>query len=118
EAGSTQSASGQPRSILHRGVQMAVFNLIFILNYLLPYLMYVLRYTARMERKYKVSKTVVGHGLDFVNSIGKQSMSLTETMCQMNDGKVGQSLLEAFLWTVGGVAQGISDGFGEGLSIV
>ncbi|KAH7124272.1 hypothetical protein EDB81DRAFT_912327 [Dactylonectria macrodidyma] len=117
-AGSTQSASGRPRSILHRGVQMTVVNLIFVLSYLLPYLMYLLRYTARMERKYKVAETVVGHGLDFVNLIGKQSVSLTETMCQMNDGKVGQALLEAFIWTVDGLAQGISDGFGEGLSIV
>ncbi|KAH8754394.1 hypothetical protein F5883DRAFT_431357 [Diaporthe sp. PMI_573] len=117
-AGSTQSASGQPRSILHRGVQITVVNLIFVLSFLLPYLMYLLRYAARMERKYKVSETVVGHGPDFVNSIGKQSVSLTETMCRMNDGKVGQALLEAFIWTVDGVAQGISDGLGEGLSIV
>ncbi|KAH7119288.1 hypothetical protein EDB81DRAFT_848028 [Dactylonectria macrodidyma] len=117
-AGSTQSASGQPRSILHRGVQMTVVNLIFVLSFLLPYLLYLLRYIARMERKYKVSETVVGHGLDFVNSIGKQSVSLTETVCQMNDGKVGQALLEAFIWTVDEVAQGILDGFDEGLLIV
>ncbi|KAH7113439.1 hypothetical protein EDB81DRAFT_848759 [Dactylonectria macrodidyma] len=115
-AGSTQSASSQPRSILHRGVQMTVVNLISFLSFLVPYLMYLLRYAARMERKYKVSETVVGHGLDFVNSIVKQSASFTETMCRMNDGKVGQALLEA--WTVDGVAQGISGGVGEGLSIV
>ena len=116
--GSTQCASGRPRSILHRSVQITVVNLIFALSFLLPYLMYLIRYIARMERKYKVSETVVGHWLDLVNSIGKQSLSLTETMCQMNEGKVGQALLKAFIWTVDGVAQGISDGFGEGLSIV
>ena len=41
--------------------------------------MHLLRYAARMERKYKVSETVVGHGLDFVNSIVKQSVSLNAT---------------------------------------
>ncbi|KAH8735868.1 hypothetical protein BGZ61DRAFT_87279 [Ilyonectria robusta] len=111
-------APPQPRSILHRGVQMTVVNLIFLLSFLMPYLMYLLKYAARMERKYKVSETVVGHGLEIANSIGKQSASLTESMCQMNDGKVGQVLLEAVIWTVDGVAQGISDGLGEGLSIV
>ncbi|KAK7431472.1 hypothetical protein QQZ08_001962 [Neonectria magnoliae] len=112
------ASSSQPRSILHRGVQMTVVNVIFVLSFLMPYLMYLLKYAARMERKYKISETVVSHGLEIVNSIGKQSASITETMCQMNDGKVGQVLLEAMLWTIDGVAQGISDGVGEGLSIV
>ncbi|KPM38743.1 hypothetical protein AK830_g7811 [Neonectria ditissima] len=111
-------SSSQPRSILHRGVQMTVVNVIFILSFLMPYLMYLLKYAARMERKYRISEIVVGHGLEIVNSIGKQSASITESMCQMNDGKVGQALLEAMLWTIDGVAQGISDGVGEGLSIV
>jgi hypothetical protein len=96
---------------------MTVANLIFVLSFMLPYLMYLIRHIARMERKYKVFETVVGHGLSFVNSIGKQSLSLTETMCQMNDGKVGQVLLEAFIWTVDGVARGISEGLGEGLHL-
>ncbi|EXL64474.1 hypothetical protein FOPG_19261 [Fusarium oxysporum f. sp. conglutinans race 2 54008] len=115
--GLTQSASGRPRSILHRSVQITVVSLIFVLNFMLPYLMYLIRHIARMERKYKVFETVVGHGLSFVNSIGKQSLSLTEMMCQMNDGKVGQALLEAFIWTVDGVARGISEGLGEGLHL-
>ncbi|KAM6514066.1 hypothetical protein FALCPG4_015238 [Fusarium falciforme] len=85
--GPAQCASGRPRSILHRSVQITVVNLIFVLSFLLPYLMYLIRYIARMERKYKVSETVVGHWLDLVNSIGKQSLSLTETMCQMNEGE-------------------------------
>ncbi|KAI3574012.1 hypothetical protein IWW34DRAFT_752901 [Fusarium oxysporum f. sp. albedinis] len=115
--GLTQSASGRPRSILHRSVQITVVSLIFVLSFMLPYLMHLIRHIARMERKYKVFETVVGHGLSFVNSIGKQSLSLTETMCQMNDGKVGQALLEAFIWTVDGVTRGISEGLGEGLHL-
>ncbi|KAH6982423.1 hypothetical protein EDB80DRAFT_825103 [Ilyonectria destructans] len=67
-AGSTQSASGQSRSILHRGVRIGVVNLIFFLSFLMPYLMYLLRYAARMERKYKVSETLVSHGLSAPNS--------------------------------------------------
>lgn len=112
------SRPSQPRSILHRGVRMTVVTMIFIWSILMPYLMYLLRSAARVERKYKLSETFVSHGMEFVNSIGKQSVSLTESMCQMNDGKVGQALTEALIWTVDGVAQGISDGVGEGLSIV
>ncbi|KKO99129.1 hypothetical protein THAR02_08763 [Trichoderma harzianum] len=118
EANSTQSAPGPPRSILHRSVQRTVVNLIFFFGFLLPYLSFLLRYAARMERKHKVSETIVGCGLNFVNSIGKRSIYLTQTMCQLNDGRVGQALPEALIWTVDGVAQGASDGLGEGLSIV
>lgn len=111
-------AHNQPRSILHRGVQMVVVNMVFLMSILMPYLVCLLRYAARMERKYKLSERVVGHSLDLAKSIGKQSASLTETLCQMNDGKVGQALTEAVIWTVDGVAQGISDGVGEGLSML
>ncbi|KAI5463345.1 hypothetical protein BGZ63DRAFT_353034 [Mariannaea sp. PMI_226] len=115
---SRASRHSQPRSILHRSVQTTVVNMIFLWSFLMPYLMYLLKYAARMERKYKLSETVVSHGMEFVNSIGKQSASLTESMYQMNDGKVGQALTGALVWTVDGLAQGISDGVGEGLSIV
>ncbi|RGP79466.1 hypothetical protein FLONG3_2427 [Fusarium longipes] len=108
----------QPRSIIHRGVKMTVVNLIFFLSFLMPYLLLLVRYAARVERKYKISETIIGHGVDLANSIGKQSASLTEAVGQMNDGKVAQALLEVFVWTVDGVTQGISDGLGEGLSIV
>ncbi|KAG9504705.1 hypothetical protein J7337_004680 [Fusarium musae] len=118
EPGSQRVRPSQPRSIIHRGVQMTVVNLIFFLSFLMPYLLLLVRCAARLERKYKISEKVVGHGVDLVNSIGKQSASLTEAIGQMNDGKVAQALLEVFVWTVDGVTQGISDGLGEGLSMV
>ncbi|KAF7553076.1 hypothetical protein G7046_g7200 [Stylonectria norvegica] len=116
--GSTPNANGQPRSILHRGVQRTVVNLVFLFSFLMPYLLFLVKHAARMERKYRISESLVNHGLDLVNAIGKQSIALTETVGQMNDGKVGQTLLEALTWTVNGVTQGISDGLGEGISIV
>ncbi|KAI7770712.1 hypothetical protein LZL87_004499 [Fusarium oxysporum] len=118
EPDSKRVRPSQPRSIIHRGVQMTVVNLIFFLSFLMPYLLLLVRCAARLERKYKISEKVVGHGVDLVNSIGKQGASLTEAIGQMNDGKVAQALLEVFVWTVDGVTQGISDGLGEGLSMV
>lgn len=114
----SQPSPNQARSILHRGVQLTVVNLVLLLGLLMPYLMYLLRSAARLERRYKVSEIAVSHGVDLVNSIGKQSAILTETVSQMNDGKVGQALVEAFVWTVQGVTQGVSDGLCEGLSML
>lgn len=114
----TTNRTNRPRSIIHRGVQMTVVNMIFFLSFLMPYLLLLVRYVARVERKYKISETLIGHGVDLANSIGKQSASLTEAVGQMNEGKVAQALLEVFVWTIDGVTQGISDGLGEGLSMV
>ncbi|CAM1511439.1 Fc.00g089520.m01.CDS01 [Cosmosporella sp. VM-42] len=118
EAGSARTAAAQPRSLLHRAVQITVVNSIILLSFLMPYVMYLLRYAARTERKYKISENLVGQGMDFVNAIGKQGIQLTESIGQMNDGKVGQTFLEALTWTADGVTRGISDGVGEGLAIV
>lgn len=117
-AGSSQSGPSQPRSLLHRGVQVTVVNMIIIFSFLLPYFMYLLRYIARTERKYKVSENLVGHGMDLVSAVGKQGIYITESLGQMNDGKVRQGLLEVLTWTVDSVTSGISEGVGEGLSIV
>lgn len=118
EAGSTRLRPSQPRSLLHRGVQITVVNMIILFSFLLPYFMYLLRYLARTERKYKVSENLVGHGMDLVNAVGKQGIYITEAIGQMNDGKVRQGFLEVLTWTVDSVTAGISDGVGEGLSIV
>lgn len=118
QTGSPQPGPSQPRSLLHRGVQVAVVNVIIIFSFLLPYFMYLLRYIARTERKYKVSESLVGHGMDLVSAVGKQGIYITESIGQMNDGKVRQGLLEVLTWTVDSVTSGISEGVGEGLSIV
>ncbi|KAF5020992.1 hypothetical protein F66182_6973 [Fusarium sp. NRRL 66182] len=118
DPGAGRITPSQPRSIIHRGVQMAVVNFIFLLSFVTPFVLGLVRSAAQLERRYKVSERLVGHGLGLVSSIGKQSASLTETIGQMNDGKVAQALTEVFVWTLDGVTQGISDGLGEGLSIV
>ncbi|KAL4723147.1 hypothetical protein ACLX1H_009637 [Fusarium chlamydosporum] len=100
ESNRARTRANQSRSIIHRGVQMTVVNLIFFLSFLMPYLLLLIRYAARVERKYKISETIIGHGVDLANSIGKQSASLTEAVGQMNDGKVAQALLEVFVWTI------------------
>lgn len=106
------------RSLLHRSVQTVVLNLVLLLHFLLPYCMLLVKQGARLERKYKVTEQVVSCGRGLVNAIGRHSVSFTESMSEFNDGRVGQSLLEALAWTVNGVSQGISDGVGQGLLMV
>lgn len=110
---------GEPgRSLLHRAVQRVVVSIIFIIHVILPYLMQVFKFGARMERKYKVSERVVGHGMDFANMVGKQSVSVTDGVYKMNDGRIGRGVSDVAAWILDGITRGISDGVGEGMMMV
>ncbi|KAF9881817.1 hypothetical protein CkaCkLH20_00963 [Colletotrichum karsti] len=106
------------RSILHRGVQSAVVNIFILIHLALPYIILLLRFAARTEREYRISENIVGAGMSFANTVGSQGMRITGALCNVGDGKVGQALTEAIAWTVEGFTGGLSDGVGEGLTIV
>jgi hypothetical protein len=113
-----QARAARQRTILHRAVQTAVIYLIFFFHFMLPYLVLCFRFVVRLERKHKVSERLVGHGIALANAAGRRGVSLTGSICRINDGRVGRALSELAAWTVDGVARGISDGVGEGLVIV
>ncbi|KAK2038187.1 hypothetical protein LZ31DRAFT_599857 [Colletotrichum somersetense] len=106
------------RSILHRGVQTAVVNIFLIIHLALPYLILLLRLAARTEREYRISENLVGAGMGLANAIGSKGMRITGALCNVGDGRLGQALTEAIAWTVEGFTGGLSDGVGEGLSLV
>ncbi|GKT59257.1 hypothetical protein ColTof4_12452 [Colletotrichum tofieldiae] len=106
------------RSILHRGVQTAVVNIFVLIHLALPYIILLLRLAARTEREYRISENLVGAGMGLANAIGSKGMRITGALCNVGDGRIGQALTEAIAWTVEGLTGGLSDGVGEGLSIV
>lgn len=105
------------RSLVHRAVQLLVANLFLAIHFALPYLIFMIKSAASIERRYKVSETVVGHSLNLAGVAGRQCSQLAGAVLSMNDGKVGQGLSRAVAWTVEEVTRGISDGVGEGLVV-
>ncbi|KAJ9138926.1 hypothetical protein NKR23_g8229 [Pleurostoma richardsiae] len=119
--GLPNSASSQAygeRNVLHRSIQTVVVKLFVLLHLIMPYVIFLLRQLAQLERKYKVSENVVGQTIELANAFGRCSVSLSGTIYNMSDGKVGQALANVFAWAIEGVAGGISDGVGEGLARV
>lgn len=115
---SPSRGANQGRSILHRGVQIAVVNIFLLIHLALPYIILLLRMAARTEREYRISENLVGAGMGLANAIGSKGMRITGALCNVGDGRLGQALTEAIAWTVEGLTGGLSDGVGEGLSIV
>ena len=61
---------------------------------------------------------MLSQGIETIDVLGKQSLSLTSAICEMGDGKVGQVITRSAAWVVEGVTGGIHEGVGEGMVIV
>lgn len=108
---------GLQKSLLHRLVQMVVLNLFLLTHFLLPYIITILKSAAKVERKYKVSETIVGHGMNCFNAAGRHCGRVAEVVLAASDGRPEQSVSGTFSWAVEEVTRGISDGVGEGLVV-
>ncbi len=81
-------ASGLPKSVVHRIVQAFVLNIFLLSYFLLPYIIVVGKSVASVERKYKVSQTIIGHGVNCFNAAGKQCAKIAEVVLSPNDDKL------------------------------
>jgi len=107
--------SGLPKSLVHRLVQMIVLNLFLLMHFLLPYIITIFKSAAKVERKYKISETIVGHGMDCFNAAGRHFGRVAEVV--LSDGRPEQGASGTFSWAVEEITRGISDGVGEGLVV-
>ncbi|KAI4624676.1 hypothetical protein J4E83_004352 [Alternaria metachromatica] len=117
---SQRSSSAQrepPRdpTILHRLTASLVLQSFILMQFLLPYIKLFLSYTYQFERKHQITKRLVNTGVATVDDIGRKTLRLSQTVCQMNDGMVGQAINEMTIWWVRGVTGGVQQGLAEGL---
>ncbi|KAH9864432.1 hypothetical protein J1614_010366 [Plenodomus biglobosus] len=108
-----QTAQPQETTILHRITATIVFQTFVFVQFLLPYLRLLVSSAYQLERKYQISNRIVSTGVMTVDEISRGGLRLSQTVCQMNEGKVGQVINEMALWWIRGVTGGIQQGFEE-----
>ena len=106
----------QDPSILHRMTATLVLQTFIFIQFLLPYIKIFLAHAYQFEREHQITRRFVNGSITTVDDIGRRSLRLSQTICQMNDGKVGQAINEMTIWWVRGVTGGMQQGFEEGLS--
>lgn len=106
----------QDPSILHRLTATLVLQTFIFIQFLLPYIRIFLAHAYQFEREHQITRRFVNGSITTVDDIGRRSLRLSQTICQMNDGKVGQAINEMTIWWVRGVTGGMQQGFEEGLS--
>lgn len=112
----SQERSPQEPTMLHRLTAVLVFQTFILIQFLLPYIRLFLSHTYQFERKHQITKRLVNSGVTTVDELGRRSLKLSQTICQMNDGKVGQAINEMTIWWVRGVTGGVQQGIEEGWS--
>lgn len=108
--------SPQDASILHRITATMVLQTFIFIQFLLPYIKIFLAHAYQFEREHQITRRLVNGSITTVDDIGRRSLRLSQTICQMNDGKVGQAINEMTIWWVRGVTGGVQQGFEEGLN--
>jgi hypothetical protein len=105
-------------TILHRLTAAMILQSFILVQLLLPYIKLFLSHTYQFERKHQITKRLVNTGVATVDEVGRKTLRLSQTVCQMNDGMVGQAINEVIIWWVRGITGGVQQGLAEGLQVV
>jgi hypothetical protein len=108
----------QPPSVLHRITATIVFQLFVLFQFLLPYIKLFIGQAYRWEREHKVAQRFMNGGITAVDELGRRTLQLSQTVCRMNDGKVGQAINDMTIWWVQGLTGGLQQGINEGIVVI
>jgi hypothetical protein len=105
-------------SLLQQAIASLIVQMFVITQFLLPYIKYCFAMLYKYERRYQVSERVLASSVQTCEGMMKTGLQVTNAICKMNDGKVGQALNEMSIWWVSGVTAGIHQGVGDGLTLL
>ncbi|KAF7593821.1 hypothetical protein BBP40_010756 [Aspergillus hancockii] len=106
------------RSYLHRLLASSIVQFFILLQILTPYLKIVVHRVYQYERSHRVTERVVSATLDAAEQLGKRGVNLGSTVLSLHDGKVGVAVSNLAAWLVEGIAGGVYEGIGEGMTIL
>jgi hypothetical protein len=108
----------EPPSFLHRTLATIIVQSFILFQLLLPYINVFVAAAYRYERQHRISERIFASSIDTMDGMMKSTVRIGNSVCQMNDGKVGQAVNDLIVWWVKGVTGGIHQGVGEGLVIL
>jgi hypothetical protein len=105
-------------TILHRIISMATIQIFILLSLLLPYVRSFVQTAYRYEREHHISQRLFSHTLTSADALGKRAFAISQAVCSMNDGRVGEVIEELVGWWVRSVTGGVHEGVGEGMQVL
>lgn len=108
----------EPPSFLHRGLATFIVQMFILFQFLLPYINIFAAAAYKYERQNRISERVFASSMNMMDSMMKSTIWFGNSVCQMNDGKVGQALNDLICWWVRGFTGGVQQGIGDGLVVL
>jgi hypothetical protein len=105
-------------SVLHRALATSIVQTFLLFQFLLPYINILAAAAYKYERQNRISERLFASSMNTMDGMMKSTVRIGNSLCQMNDGKVGQALNDLICWWVKGVTGGIHQGLGEGLIVL
>lgn len=102
-------------TVLHRATACLVFNMLMMMQFLLPYLRVLLAQACEYEREHRLTRRLLNTGVSTVDEIGRKGMRLVQSICQLNNGKVGEALNYLVVYSATSVTGGMQQGIEEAL---
>ncbi|RAH79030.1 hypothetical protein BO86DRAFT_344096 [Aspergillus japonicus CBS 114.51] len=106
------------RSLLHRLLAYVIIQFFVLVRYVVPYLKLLLARVYQYERSHRVTERVISTTLDTADNWGKRSMSFGSTILGLYEGRVRSTVINITDWWVEGIAGGIYEGVGEGMTVL
>ncbi|PLB48914.1 hypothetical protein P170DRAFT_464496 [Aspergillus steynii IBT 23096] len=106
------------RSYLHRLLAASILQLFIILHFLMPYIKIMIRKIYQFERSHHITERTIAATASAADSLTKNGLHLGFDILSMRDGQAGITVSNLLTWWVEGIAGGICEGVGEGMTIL
>ncbi|KAE9974416.1 hypothetical protein Vi05172_g326 [Venturia inaequalis] len=108
----------EPPSFLHRALATFIVQMFLLFQFLIPYINIFAAAAYKYERQNRISERVFASSVNTMDGVMKSTVRLGNSVCQMNDGKVGQALNDLVCWWIRGITGGVHSGVQEGLVVL
>jgi hypothetical protein len=106
------------RSWLRRAIAFSILQTSLLIALLIPYVTALINTCYRLERQNHITERFLTGGIDITNAVGESGMEVKDAMVRLGRGRLANALVHTGGWVFESIIGGVSDGAGEGVTIV
>lgn len=106
------------RSYLHRLLASAILQLFIVLHFLMPYIKIMIRKIYQYERSHHITERTIAATASAADSLTKSGLNVGFDILSMREGQMGIAASNLLAWWIEGIAGGICEGVGEGMTVL
>lgn len=114
----SRASRSDRRPWLRRCIAFVILQTSFLVALVIPYLTALISSCYGVERRNHITERLLTGGIDFTNVVGESGMEVKDALVRLSRGRMVSALVQTAGGIIESVIGGISDGAGDGVSIV